>query len=147
MERDGKLIKELQQKADASIMRAMRLEQNLAQTLATQEDVNKRNDIQLKEVHQENLTLKKKLSSCMSALESKDSELTNLQAALGQYYAESEAKVLFYFEISFSAYVQGCMVMSFLFQERLHLELAATKNELNTLQDQLRVGSIFKYMN
>ena len=95
MERDGKLIKELQQKADASIMRAMRLEQNLAQTLATQEDVNKRNAIQLEEAQQENLTLKKKLSSCMSALESKDSELTNLQAALGQYYAESEAKVLF----------------------------------------------------
>ena len=38
MERDGKLIKELEQKADASIRRALRSEQTLAQTLATQED-------------------------------------------------------------------------------------------------------------
>ena len=103
MERDGKLIKELEQKADASIRRALRSEQTLAQTLATQEDVNKRNAKQLEEAHQENLTLKKKLSACMSALESKDSELTNLQAALGQYYAESEAKVLIWFKISIYA--------------------------------------------
>jgi hypothetical protein len=30
----------------------------------------------------------------MNALESKDVELVNLQTALGQYYAESEAKVI-----------------------------------------------------
>jgi hypothetical protein len=36
----------------------------------------------------------------MSALESKNVELLNLQTALGQYYAESEAKVIEFLEYS-----------------------------------------------
>lgn len=117
MEQDSKHITELKEKADASIMRAMHLEQTLAQTLAKQADASKKKNEQLEALNQEILNLKKKLAACISALESKDGELLNLQAALGQYYAESEAK------------------------DRLHVELSAARNELATLSDQLKVAN------
>lgn len=93
MEQDSKHITELEEKADGSMMRAMRLEQTLAQALQKQADVNKQYNERLEGANQEISNLKKKLAACVDALESKDGELLNLQAALGQYYAESEAKV------------------------------------------------------
>eukprot|EP00250_Pteridium_aquilinum_P009349 c18611_g1_i1 orf=526-2655(-) len=117
MEQDSKHITELQEQADASMMRAMRLEQNLAQTLQNQADANKRYNERLEEANQEISTLKKRLAGCVNALESKDGELLNLQAALGQYYAESEAKI------------------------RLQSELSAARNELDRLSDQLKIAN------
>ncbi|CAO2188019.1 unnamed protein product [Urochloa humidicola] len=61
--------------------------------------------------------LKSKLASCMSALESKNVELLNLQTALGQYYAESEAK------------------------ERLGGDLAVAREELSKLSESLKVAN------
>jgi hypothetical protein len=38
--------------------------------------------------------LNKKLTDCISTIDAKNIELINLQTALGQYYAEIEAKVV-----------------------------------------------------
>jgi hypothetical protein len=38
--------------------------------------------------------LNKKLTNCISTIDAKNIELINLQTALGQYYAEIEAKVV-----------------------------------------------------
>ncbi|MCO5594317.1 hypothetical protein L7F22_048347 [Adiantum nelumboides] len=117
MEQDGQHIRELEEKADISMVRAMRLEQNLAQTIQKQAEVNKRYNERLEEANQEVTSLKKKLAACLNASESKDSELQNLQAALGQYYAECEAK------------------------DRLHTELSASKEELERLSEQLKLAN------
>ncbi|KAI5061017.1 hypothetical protein GOP47_0023522 [Adiantum capillus-veneris] len=114
MEQDSQHICELEEKADVSMVRAMRLEQNLAQTLQKQAEVNKRFNERLEEANQEIASLRKKLAACLNASESKDSELQNLQAALGQYYAEGEAK------------------------DRIQTELSAARKELDRLLEQLK---------
>lgn len=117
MEQDSKHITELEEKADGSMVRAMRLEQTLAQTLQKQAEVNKKFNEHLEEANQEITSLKRKLAACLNASESKDSELQNLQAALGQYYAECEAK------------------------DRQQTELFAARKELDRLLDQLKTAN------
>ncbi|KAH7298906.1 hypothetical protein KP509_25G063900 [Ceratopteris richardii] len=117
MEQDSKLIAELEEKANASMVQAMQLEQNLAQALQKQADMSQKFSEQLEASNQQIIVLKRKLAACMSASESKDSELLNLQAALGQYYAECEAK------------------------DRLHTELSSARKELDKLSDQLKIAN------
>jgi chromosome segregation ATPase len=100
MDEDSKLIEELRVICEQQRLHIMQLERALKAEIAKQEE-NKRI---INEEHQrsnEQLEeLKYKLASCMSALESKNVELLNLQTALGQYYAESEAKVIEFLEYS-----------------------------------------------
>lgn len=94
MDEDSKLIEELRVVSEQQRAHIMQLERALKVEMAKQEE----NKKVISEEHQrsneqiENLNYK--LASCMSALESKNVELLNLQTALGQYYAESEAKVI-----------------------------------------------------
>jgi len=117
MDEDSKLIEELRVICEQQRARIVQLERALKVEITKQEE-NKRI---INEEHQrsnEQLEeLKYKLASCTSALESKNVELLNLQTALGQYYAESEAK------------------------ERLGGDLAVARAELSKLSEALKVAN------
>ncbi|PAN35107.1 hypothetical protein PAHAL_6G181800 [Panicum hallii] len=117
MDEDSKLIEELRVICEQQRLHIVQLERALKAEIAKQEE-NKRI---VNEEHQrsnEQLEeLKYKLATCMSALESKNVELLNLQTALGQYYAESEAK------------------------ERLGGDLAVAREELSKLSESLKVAN------
>lgn len=117
MDEDSKLIEELRVVSEQQRAHIMQLERALKVEMAKQEE----NKKVISEEHQrsneqiENLNYK--LASCMSALESKNVELLNLQTALGQYYAESEAK------------------------DRLGGDLAVAREELSKLSESLKVAN------
>ncbi|KAL5682500.1 hypothetical protein ACJX0J_008885, partial [Zea mays] len=117
MDEDSKLIEELRVVCEQQRAHIMQLERALKVEMAKQEE----NKKVISEEHQrsneqiENLNYK--LASCMSALESKNVELLNLQTALGQYYAESEAK------------------------DRLGGDLAVAREELSKLSESLKVAN------
>ena len=99
MDEDSKLIEELRVICEQQRAHIVQLERALKVEITKQEnkriinEEHQRSNEQLEE-------LKYKLASCMSALESKNEELLNLQTALGQYYAESEAKVIEFLDSS-----------------------------------------------
>lgn len=72
----------------------MQLERALKFEMAKQEESKKIISEEHQRSNEQITDLKYKLANCMNALESKNLELLNLQTALGQYYAESEAKVI-----------------------------------------------------
>lgn len=93
MDEDSKVIEELRETNEHQRARIVYLEKALKQAVANQEEVKMigNNEVQkLKEVVDD---LNKKLAKCMSTIDAKNVELLNLQTALGQYYAEIEAKV------------------------------------------------------
>lgn len=93
MDEDSKFIEELRETNEHQRARIVYLEKVLKQAVANQEEVKMigNNEVQkLKEVVDD---LNKKLAKCMSTIDAKNVELLNLQTALGQYYAEIEAKV------------------------------------------------------
>ncbi|KAJ7526179.1 hypothetical protein O6H91_17G085800 [Diphasiastrum complanatum] len=117
MDHDSEQIQELEARAATSSARVLQLEQSLSLALANQAESNKRSADELRRAREEVESLNQKLSNVLLALDSKDVELANLQSALGQYYAESEA------------------------QERLHGELRSSKEEIARLLDNLRVSA------
>lgn len=97
MDEDSKIIEELRDTNSYLRAQISHLERTLKQATAGQEKLKMSNDneiIKSREIIDE---LNKKLTNCMSLIGAKNSELLNLQTALGQYYAEIEAKVVFYF--------------------------------------------------
>ncbi|KAJ7525644.1 hypothetical protein O6H91_17G060200 [Diphasiastrum complanatum] len=117
MDHDSEQIQELEARAATSSARVLQLEQSLSLALANQAESNKRSADELRRAREEVESLNQKLSNVLLALDSKDVELANLQSALGQYYAESEA------------------------QERLHGELRSSKEEIARLLDNLRAAN------
>ena len=94
MDEDSKVIEELRAICEQQRGQILQLERALKVEMAKQEESkNIINDEHMRSNEQIE-DLKYKLANCMNALESKDLELLNLQTALGQYYAESEAKVI-----------------------------------------------------
>lgn len=97
MDEDSKIIEELRENNEYQKAQILHLEKALKQAIASQEEfrVTNNNEIQKsKEMIEE---LNKKLANCMSTIDSKNVELLNLQTALGQYFAEIEAKVNCFF--------------------------------------------------
>jgi hypothetical protein len=94
MDQDSEQIADLQTRADTSTARAVKAEHSLAVALADLNEARKVRKEELSKATEEISMLQQKLASCIAALESKDVELSNLQSALGQYYAESEAQVI-----------------------------------------------------
>ena len=93
MDEDSKVIEELRETNEHQRAHIVYLEKALKQAVANQEEVKMigNNEVQkLKEVVDD---LNKKLVKCRSTIDGKNVELLNLQTALGQYYAEIEAKV------------------------------------------------------
>lgn len=92
MDEDSKIIEELRANSEYQRAQILHLENALKQAILSQEEVKKANSNELQKSNEIIDELKNKLMSCMSLVDSKNVELLNLQTALGQYYAEIEAK-------------------------------------------------------
>ncbi|XP_016442311.2 golgin candidate 4 isoform X2 [Nicotiana tabacum] len=114
MDEDSQIIEELRQNNEYQRAQIMQLEKALKQAIASQEDVKTLNDNELKKSKDTVNELNKKLANCLSTIEAQNVEVLNLQTALGQYYAEIEAK------------------------ERLGEELAVAKEESHKLSGLLK---------
>uniref|UniRef100_A0A0E0AIH2 GRIP domain-containing protein n=1 Tax=Oryza glumipatula TaxID=40148 RepID=A0A0E0AIH2_9ORYZ len=117
MDEDSKLIEELRAICDQQRAHIVQLERALKFEMAKQEESKKIISEEHQRSNEQITDLKYKLANCMNALESKNLELLNLQTALGQYYAESEAK------------------------ERLGGDLAMAREELAKLSESLKVAN------
>ncbi|XP_042465532.1 golgin candidate 4-like isoform X1 [Zingiber officinale] len=92
MDEDSKMIEDLQANCEQLKARVLQLEKTLKQEIAKKEEFRKLKNDELHKLNEVIDDLKQKLANCLSIIDSKNVELLNLQTALGQYYAESEAK-------------------------------------------------------
>ncbi|KAJ4823966.1 hypothetical protein Tsubulata_039222 [Turnera subulata] len=92
MDEDSKIIEELRENNERLKARTIHLEKALKQALASQEEVRMTNSNEIQRSKEVIEDLNQKLTHCMSVIDAKDVELLNLQTALGQYFAEVEAK-------------------------------------------------------
>ncbi|XP_055817194.1 golgin candidate 4 isoform X2 [Solanum dulcamara] len=114
MDEDSKTIEELRQNNEYQRAQILQLEKALKQAIASQEDVKTLNYNELRKSKDTIDELNKKLANCLNTMEAQNVEVLNLQTALGQYYAEIEAK------------------------ERLGEELVMAKEELHKLSGLLK---------
>ncbi|XP_014633249.1 golgin candidate 3 isoform X2 [Glycine max] len=92
MDEDSKIIEELHDSNNYLRAQVSHLERTLKQALASQEELKMENYSEILKSKEAINDLNKKLANCMSTIDAKNIELLNLQTALGQYYAEIEAK-------------------------------------------------------
>ncbi|CAL5397743.1 unnamed protein product [Camellia sinensis] len=92
MDEDSKIIEELREKNEFLKLQKLNLEKALKHAIASQEEVKMTNNNELQKYEEIIDELQRNLTSCMSTIDAKNVELLNLQTALGQYYAEIEAK-------------------------------------------------------
>ncbi|KAG8651007.1 golgin candidate 4 isoform X2 [Manihot esculenta] len=92
MDEDFKIIEELRENNEYQKAQILHLEKALKQAIAKQEEVQMINDSEIQKCKEVIEDLNKKLANCMSTIDAKNVELLNLQTALGQYFAEIEAK-------------------------------------------------------
>ncbi|KAK1376802.1 Golgin candidate 4 [Heracleum sosnowskyi] len=92
MDEDSKIIEELRAHNEYLRAQILQMEKALKQATASQEEVHIKYNEELKKSKEINDDLNKKLSSFRNTISAKNDELLNLQTALGQYYAEIEAK-------------------------------------------------------
>lgn len=93
MDEDSKIIEELRGINEQQRVQIARLEKALKQSILRQEEIRMSNNNELVKAKETIDELNRKLTSCFSTLDAKNMEVLNLQTALGQYYAEIEAKV------------------------------------------------------
>lgn len=93
MDEDSKIIEDLRQNNEYQRAQILNLEKALKQAIARQDEIKMLNSSELQKSKEIIDDLNKKLASYMCTLDAKNVELLNLQTALGQYYAEMEAKV------------------------------------------------------
>lgn len=93
MDEDSKIIEELRENNEYQRAQILHLENVLKQTLAKQEEFKMMNHSEIQKSKETIDGLNNKLANCMRTIEAKNVELLNLQTALGQYFAEIEAKV------------------------------------------------------
>ncbi|PON32694.1 Golgin candidate [Parasponia andersonii] len=92
MDEDSKIIEELRETNEHQKAHIQYLEKALKQAIANHEEVNVVSNKEIQKSKELIDDLNKKLANCMSTIDAKNIELLNLQTALGQYYAEIEAK-------------------------------------------------------
>ncbi|XP_043716113.1 golgin candidate 3-like isoform X2 [Telopea speciosissima] len=92
MDEDSKIIEELRANSEYQRAQILHLENTLKQAMTSQEEGKKINNNEHQKAKETISDLKQKLASYMNTIDAKNVELSNLQTALGQYYAESEAK-------------------------------------------------------
>ncbi|XP_076903461.1 golgin candidate 4-like isoform X2 [Bidens hawaiensis] len=92
MDEDSKIIEGLRENNEMLKAQIRHLEKSLNQAIAGQEEVKLTNNIELQKSKETIDDLSKKVVSLKSIVDVKNVELLNLQTALGQYYAEIEAK-------------------------------------------------------
>lgn len=93
MEQDSRIIEELRENNEHQKAQILHLEKALKQAIASQDEVRMNNNSELQKSKEIIDELNRKLSTCKTTIDVKNMELLNLQTALGQYYAEIEAKV------------------------------------------------------
>lgn len=93
MDEDTKIIEELRSENDYQKIHISNLEKALQQAISSQEDFKNLNESELKKSKEVIDELNRKVASCLSTIQMKNVEVLNLQTALGQYYAEIDAKV------------------------------------------------------
>ncbi|KAB2002992.1 hypothetical protein ES319_D11G102000v1 [Gossypium barbadense] len=92
MDEDSKVIEELLERNEYKRAQIAHLEKALNMAMANQEEVKLMNNNEIQKSKEIIDNLNKKLTNRMRTIDAKDVELLNLQTALGQYYAELEAK-------------------------------------------------------
>ncbi|KAK6918307.1 hypothetical protein RJ641_016729, partial [Dillenia turbinata] len=92
MDEDGRVIEELQKTTEYQKAKIVELEAALNQSIANRKEVEMTNNSEVQKSREIINDLNKKLADCISLIDAKNVELLNLQTALGQYYAEFEAK-------------------------------------------------------
>ncbi|PKI46342.1 golgin candidate 4 [Punica granatum] len=92
MDQDSRIIEELRENNERQRAQILCLEKALKQAIASQDEVRTNNNSELQKCKETIDELNRKLASCISTIDAKNMELLNLQTALGQYYAEIEAK-------------------------------------------------------
>ncbi|XP_065024772.1 golgin candidate 4-like [Musa acuminata AAA Group] len=117
MDEDTKMIEDLRANCEQQRAHVMQLEKALRQEIAKKDELKKLKSDELRNSNETISDLKQKLANCMSIVNSKNVELLNLQTALGQYYAESEAK------------------------ERLGRDLSRAREEAAKLSESLKVAN------
>uniref|UniRef100_A0A1J3IKS7 Golgin candidate 3 n=1 Tax=Noccaea caerulescens TaxID=107243 RepID=A0A1J3IKS7_NOCCA len=100
MDEDSQLIEQLRQTNQYQKSQISHLEKILKQAMANQEDTRLSYDNDHRKLKETIEDLHQKLTNCLRTIESKNVELLNLQTALGQYYAEIEAKEHFERELA-----------------------------------------------
>lgn len=94
MDEDSKIIEELREINEHQRVQISRLEIALKQAIGIQEEIKMSNNNEIMKAKEIIYELNRKLTNCMSTIDAKNMEVLNLQTALGQYYAEIEAKVI-----------------------------------------------------
>jgi len=97
MDEDTKVIEELRDSNNYLRAQISHLERALKQATSDQEKLKSANNSEILKFREVIDDLNKKLTNCISTIDAKNIELINLQTALGQYYAEIEAKVILNF--------------------------------------------------
>ncbi|KAK4787372.1 hypothetical protein SAY86_011205 [Trapa natans] len=92
MDQDTIIIEELRENNEHQKAKILHLEKALKQAIANHNEVRSNNSSELQKCKEIIDELDQKLSACKSTIDMKNMELLNLQTALGQYYAEIEAK-------------------------------------------------------
>ncbi|KFK37397.1 hypothetical protein AALP_AA4G251800 [Arabis alpina] len=100
MDEDSRLIEELRQTNEYQRSQILGLDKALKQAIANQEEIKSSNDHEIQKSKGIIEDLNQKLANCLRTIDSKNVELLNLQTALGQYYAEIEAKEYFERELA-----------------------------------------------
>lgn len=126
MDEDSKIIEELREQVDYQKATISNLERALQQARASQEEVRLINEHELQKSKEIIDDLKKKVASYMNTIDAKNMELLNLQTALGQYYAEIEAKEHLEGELSLAR--EECSKLSQLLQDS-NQQLESSKKE------------------
>ncbi|KAL1360515.1 hypothetical protein HN51_005915 [Arachis hypogaea] len=92
MDEDSKIIEDLRDSNNYLRAQISNLERTLKEATSSQEKLKMENNNEILKSREIIDDLNKKLTNCMSTIDAKNMELLNLQTALGQYYAEIEAK-------------------------------------------------------
>jgi predicted RNase H-like nuclease (RuvC/YqgF family) len=93
MDEDSKIIEQLRENNEYQRAQILHLEKALKLAIANQEEIKTSNNNEILKSKEIIDDLNRKLANCMTTIDAKNVELLNLQTALGQYYAEIEAKV------------------------------------------------------
>lgn len=93
MDEDSKIIEQLRENNEYQRAQILHLEKALKLAIANQEEIKTSNNNEIQKSKEIIDDLNRKLANCMTTIDAKNVELLNLQTALGQYYAEIEAKV------------------------------------------------------
>ncbi|XP_042980600.1 golgin candidate 4-like isoform X3 [Carya illinoinensis] len=92
MDEDSKIIEQLRENNEYQKAQILHLEKALKQAIASQEEIKTINNHEIQKSKEIIDDLNKKLANRLATIDAKNVELLNLQTALGQYYAEIEAK-------------------------------------------------------